>query len=176
MTNHHKDIRVIVGLGNPGPQFFYTRHNIGFRIVDALAERYQGNWHDKKLFDYADIVINGKPVALIKPKTFMNLSGQIAPFLQQKGWKREQLLVVHDELEKPFGSIGFKEGGSHRGHNGVRSMIASCGDAFLRLRFGIGRPADKTAVDTYVIGKFAESMDDIDAGIDRAVAAIEALF
>jgi PTH1 family peptidyl-tRNA hydrolase len=92
----------------------------------------------------AEVMINNKKVLLIKPQAFMNSSGNVIPFLSKQGIKAENILVVHDELEQPFGKISFKVGGSARGHNGVRSIIAACGENFVRVRFGIGRPNQKS--------------------------------
>ena len=117
------NIKVIIGLGNPGTKYQRTRHNIGFLILDALAEKYNASWHTKDNREVAEIEINGKKIILIKPQTFMNSSGKIIPSLLKQGVKPENILVVHDELEKPFGKVELKIGGSHRGHNGLRSII-----------------------------------------------------
>jgi peptidyl-tRNA hydrolase len=167
------DIRVIMGLGNPGKKFEKTRHNIGFLVVDALAEAYHGSWRNKEEMEIAEIVIAGKPIVLIKPTTFMNNSGRVIPFLQKKGITPSQLLVVHDELEFPFAKMGWKMGGSHRGHNGLRSIIDAWGADFARLRIGIGRPDDKVQVPDYVLSVFSQSSDQIKIVIAQAVAAIE---
>lgn len=168
-----KDIKVIVGLGNPGPQHDYQRHNIGFRVVDALAEKYAGSWKTKGNMDITTIMLNDHAMLLIKPLTFMNSSGQIIPQLQKQGIKPENTLVVHDELEIPFGHIKIKFGGSHRGHNGLRSIIAAAGDQFWRLRIGIGRPDNKEEVPDYVLQPFKEKKEDIDLVIAKAVQMIE---
>ena len=169
-------IKVIVGLGNPGPQFVYTRHNIGFRVVDALAEKYNAVWQSKDRMLTTIIMVNGHSIQLIKPQTFMNSSGEVVPGLLKKGIKPDMILVVHDELEKQFATLTFKEGGSHKGHNGLRSIIGACGDAFWRLRCGIGRPECKEDVPAYVLQKFKEPVDQIEAFIEKAVSLLEALF
>jgi PTH1 family peptidyl-tRNA hydrolase len=173
MHNTPKEITAIVGLGNPGPRFERTHHNIGFMIVDALADKYHGSWQEKDKMAIAPITIGDKKLLLIKPLTFMNLSGTIFPALQKKGIKAENIIVVHDELEKPFGYVGFRQGGSHRGHNGLRSIIEFIGPDFLRLRFGIGRPAEKVEVNDYVISQFKQDPQAIAQQIATAVQLIE---
>lgn len=153
-----RDLRVIIGLGNPGPQFVKTRHNIGFRVLDALAERYQVKWNVQLNFAWTEIMLAGQKILLVKPQTYMNDSGKVLPLLTRQGFKVEQLLVVHDELELPFGMLKFKQGGSAKGHNGLKSLINGWGDNFLRLRFGIDRPARgdlSMPVDKYVLAKFS---------------------
>ena len=166
-------IKIIIGLGNPGRQFHYNRHNIGFLILDALAERYNTSWHKKSDYDYTDIEVNGEKILLIKPQTFMNSSGKVLPSLLKQGLKAENLLVVHDELEKPFGKIEFRTGGSHRGHNGLRSIMEFCGPDFMRLRFGIGRPERKDDVADYVLSNFSESSSELEKLLEKAVSMIE---
>lgn len=168
-----QQIKAIIGLGNPGPRFYYHRHNIGFRVLDELAKKYAGHWETKNNMELATITIADHSVLLIKPQTFMNDSGAVIPFLQKKGIKAEQILVVHDELEKPFGSLAFKIDGSHRGHNGLRSIIAACGPQFMRLRFGIGRPENKEDVPNYVLQPFDQERTIIEQKIAEAVALIE---
>lgn len=172
-TNACTQITTIIGLGNPGPRFDFTHHNIGFMIVDALADKYGGIWQEKETMALAPIMIGEKKLLLIKPLTFMNLSGAIFPALHKKGITNDSILVVHDELEKPFGSIGFRQGGSHRGHNGVRSIIEKIGPDFLRLRFGIGRPEHKEQVQEYVVAPFTQDVDEVKEQIAAAVKMIE---
>ncbi len=167
------EITTIIGLGNPGSRFEYTHHNAGFMVVDALADKYNGQWQEKEKMALAPIMIGAKKILLIKPLTFMNDSGAIFPLLQKKGINVENIVVVHDELEKPFGSISFRQGGSHRGHNGLRSIIGVIGADFVRLRFGIGRPADKAAVTDYVLARFSQSPQDVAKQIASAVHMIE---
>ncbi len=169
-------INVIIGLGNPGQQYYYNRHNIGFRIVDELARKHGGIWKSKKNMEMAEVVIHEKKILLVKPETFMNESGKVIPFLQKQGIKPENILVIHDELEKPFNKLAFKIGGSHRGHNGLRSIIAACGPNFARLRFGVGRPESKDEVGDYVLQNFTQDSIAVEQGIDQALAMIEQLF
>jgi PTH1 family peptidyl-tRNA hydrolase len=165
-------IRAIIGLGNPGAKYYHTRHSIGFRIVDALAHNYNGHWQKKNEMECTDITINDQHLLLIKPQTFMNDSGRVVPYLLKKGIKPEQILVVHDELEKPFGNISIKMGGSAKGHNGLRSIITACGADFPRLRFGIGRPQNKEQVPDYVLTNFSEDAHTLEQAIERAVNMI----
>lgn len=165
-------LKAVIGLGNPGSKFYNTRHNIGFRIVDELAQTYGGLWQKKNEMEYAEITINNQRITLIKPQTFMNSSGRVVPALLKKGIKPENILVVHDELEKPFGHVSIKIGGSAKGHNGLRSIITACGADFPRLRFGIGRPAHKEDVPDYVLMNFSEDSADLERFIGDAVNTI----
>ncbi len=169
-------ILAIIGLGNPGSQYYYHRHNIGFRVIDALARNYSAQWQARENMERTEIMINNKKVLLIKPQTFMNSSGKVIPFLLKRGIKAENILVIHDELELPFGKIKIKIGGSAKGHNGLRSIIATCGKEFVRLRFGIDRPEQKELVPHYVLQNFAEDSASVDALIEQAVDMIEELF
>ena len=166
-------IKIIIGLGNPGRQYHYNRHNIGFLILDALAEKHNTLWHKKGDYEYADIDVNGEKITLVKPQTFMNSSGKVIPALLKQGIKAENLLVVHDELEKPFGNIQFRTGGSHRGHNGLRSIMEFCGPDFMRLRFGVGRPDKKEDVAQYVLSNFDTHSDELENMINQSVKMIE---
>ena len=166
-------IKAIIGLGNPGPKFYNHRHNIGFRVLDALAKKYDASWQKKNNMELAEINVDDKNILLIKPQTFMNSSGQVIPFLQKKGIKPENILVVHDELEKPFGKLIIKQGGSARGHNGLRSLIAVCGPEFYRLRFGIGRPAEKAEVPDYVLSNFDQEATEVETHIEQVVQMIQ---
>jgi len=176
MNSEHKltaPIRAIIGLGNPGVKYRNNRHNIGFRVVDALLKRYTGLWEIKELMEIATIRIGEHKLLLVKPQTFMNLSGKVILFLNKQGIKAENIVVVHDELEVPFGKLKFHFGGSARGHNGLRSMIDHCGKDFARLRFGIGRPEHREMVGDYVLQNFSEDPAAIEQLIDQAVDMIE---
>ena len=170
------DIKAIIGLGNPGKQYYHHRHSIGFRIVDAMAQKYDDNlWRERDNMEFAEIIINDHKVLLVKPQTFMNASGKVVPYLLKQGIKPENILVVHDELEYPFGKIKIRFGGSHRGHNGLKSIAALIGLEFPRLRFGIGRPEEKSDVSKYVLENF-ENPAEVDRLILQAVEIIEKLF
>jgi len=166
-------IKIIIGLGNPGRQFYYTRHNIGFLVLDALAEKYGASWHTKGDKEVAEIIIKDEKIILIKPQTFMNNSGKVLPSLLKQGITIENVLVVHDELEKPFGVVDVKTGGSHRGHNGLRSIIQFSEADFVRVRCGIGRPESKEEVSDYVLSNFNEKPQAVKEEIEKAVSVIE---
>lgn len=166
-------IKVIIGLGNPGPRFTKTRHNIGFRVLDALVEKQGGQWKLQGNKEVAHVTLNGHDVMLIKPQTFMNNSGEVMASLTKQGIKPENVLVVHDELELPFGAVKTKVGGSAKGHNGLKSIISYIGDAFHRIRVGIGRPENRDEVADYVLKIFEEAAPDVEEMIEDAVTAIE---
>ena len=168
-------IKIIIGLGNPGKQYHNNRHNIGFLVLDELASNHNASWQKKADRETADIEINGEKIILVKPQTFMNNSGKIIPSLLKQGLKAENLLVVHDELEKPFGKVELKTGGSHRGHNGLRSIMEFCGADFTRLRCGIGRPENKEEVAHYVLSNFSENSSAVEEMINNAVVMINQL-
>jgi PTH1 family peptidyl-tRNA hydrolase len=170
-------LRLIVGLGNPGPEHARTRHNAGFWLVDALAERERVRFGlESKLFgETARVEIAGQPVWLLKPATFMNLSGKsVAAALRYWKIEPEEALLVHDELDLPPGVARLKFDGGHGGQNGLRDTIRLLGHGkFHRLRIGIGHPGHKDKVTPWVLGK--PGRDD-EAMILRAIDdAIDAL-
>lgn len=150
-------LRLIVGLGNPGAEYANTRHNAGFRLVDALAGREGVRLGpDGKLFgETGKAVIGGQPVWLLKPMTFMNLSGKsVVAALRYWKIEPEEALVVHDELDLPPGSARLKFDGGHGGQNGLRDIIRLLGHGrFHRLRIGIGHPGHKDRVTGWVLGR-----------------------
>lgn len=162
-------IQAIIGLGNPGPSYVYTRHNIGFRVLDALAQNHNASFSKKENFELATISGADRSILLIKPLTSMNLSGKVIPYILKQGIKSENIVVVHDELEKNFGAILERLGGSARGHNGLKSIIDACGLDFARLRIGIGRPQEREQVPAYVLQKFNEPAQEVDRIIALAV-------
>lgn len=167
-------LRLIVGLGNPGAEYANTRHNAGFRLVDALAGREGVRLGpDGKLFgETGKAVIGGQPVWLLKPMTFMNLSGKsVVAALRYWKIEPEEALVVHDELDLPPGTARLKFDGGHGGQNGLRDIIRLLGHGrFHRLRIGIGHPGHKDRVVGWVLGKPGKD-DDILIGraIDDAI-------
>lgn len=171
-------MKLIVGLGNPGSQYRTHRHNVGFMVLDRLHERaYGSEWRDKHAGLLARAVSAGREISLLKPQTFMNLSGRsVMRAVQQMGLAPQDILVVHDELELPFGDLRAKQGGGHGGHNGLRDITAAIGGNFARLRVGIGRP-EQGAVDAYVLSAFSkDESPQLDAVLDGAVAIIETVF
>ena len=149
-------LTLIVGLGNPGPTYARTRHNAGFELVDELARRTGVSLRREARHqgELARAGIGGTDVWLLKPMTYMNLSGQSVRSVA--GFYRippQSILVAHDELDFPPGLVRLKEGGGAGGHNGLRDLIAQLGDDFWRLRIGIGHPGDRDAVLDYVLGR-----------------------
>lgn len=168
-------IKAIIGLGNPGPKYHYTRHNIGFLVLDALSDQYNGHWQSKNEMEIASITLHDHSILLVKPQTFMNASGNVIPWLTKQGIQPENILVIHDELELPFGKMRIKHGGSARGHNGLRSIIERCGADFPRLSFGIGRPEQREMVGDYVLQNFSEKKEALEKQIAAAVNMVENL-
>ena len=167
------EIKAIIGLGNPGPAYFATRHNIGFRIADFFVDRYYGTWSTNKNMELSTIVVEGQVVQVIKPLTYMNDSGKVLAMLHKKGIAQENILVVHDDLELPLGKISMRFDGSAKGHNGLKSIISLGGSNFYRLRFGVDRPADRNEVPNYVLQKFKESETQIVSLIESSVSTLE---
>jgi peptidyl-tRNA hydrolase, PTH1 family len=157
----------IIGLGNPGPEYEATRHNAGFWFVDQLADsarvvlRPEAKFHGS----FGRARIAGEDVLLLKPSTFMNRSGRAAQALCQfYKVAPDDVLVAHDELDLPAGTMRLKVAGGHGGHNGLRDLHAQIGPAYRRLRVGIGHPGDKSMVLNYVLGR--PSREDEQAIID----------
>lgn len=145
-------LRLIVGLGNPGPEHALTRHNAGFWFVDALAREHAGRFLRKYGGELARIRIGEQDLELFKPLTYMNRSGlAIRSVAEYFRIPPEQTLVAHDELDLPVGIVRLKSGGGAGGHNGLRDTITHLGDAFWRLRFGVGHPGNKDEVIDYVL-------------------------
>lgn len=170
-------LRLIVGLGNPGPEHAQTRHNAGFHFVEALARREGARWNlESKLFgEVARVAVGGQPVWLLKPATFMNLSGKsIAAALRFWKIEPEQMLVAHDELDLPPGNARLKFDGGHGGQNGLRDTIRLLGHArFHRLRIGIGHPGHKDRVVGWVLGRpAAADAVLIDRAVDDAIGVL----
>jgi len=172
-----QSINLIVGLGNPGNEYVDTRHNVGFWFLDEVVKQYHGNFKTEKKFfgETARVVIKGNDVWLLKPTTFMNLSGQSLQALAQfYKIKLENILVVHDELDLEPLTARLKKGGGHGGHNGLRDISSRMGKDFWRLRLGIGHPGDKNKVSGYVLNK--PSSDDrisIERAIDNSLRVID---
>jgi PTH1 family peptidyl-tRNA hydrolase len=167
------EIRLIVGLGNPGPQYEATRHNAGFWWVDEFARRSGASFRPENKFHglFARIAAHGREVMLLKPQTFMNVSGRAVGAVAQF-YKIEPaaILVVHDELDLPPGSAKLKLGGGHGGHNGLKDIIAQLGTKdFWRLRIGIGHPGERSEVVNYVLHPpRKEEQEMIDEAMQRA--------
>lgn len=167
--------KLIVGLGNPGIKYSHTRHNIGWEVFDYLNSSFKLQWKDKFKGQYAVHDTGAGKVYFLKPQTFMNLSGEsVAPLLQFFKLSLEQTLVIHDELDLPFGVGTFKDGGGLAGHNGLKSISANCGGAaFKRLRLGIGRPLFGTVSDWVLSSYTADEQAVFRDYMEGAAAAVE---
>ncbi|MGB5941792.1 MAG: aminoacyl-tRNA hydrolase [Leeuwenhoekiella sp.] len=166
---------LLVGLGNIGPKYVDTRHNIGFKILDAFAEAQSLSWETQKLGDVAKLKIKGRPVALLKPNTFMNLSGKAVRYwLNQENVKVENLLVVTDDLNLEFGTLRIKGKGSDGGHNGLKDIQAQLGSTvYPRFRFGIGDRFNKGKQVDYVLGQWDDAEQaDLPERLDKSVAVL----
>jgi PTH1 family peptidyl-tRNA hydrolase len=170
-------LKLIVGLGNPGAEYARTRHNAGFWLVDELARRHGGTFrHEgRHQADLARVRIDGQEIWLAKPMTFMNHSGgPVSSILNFYKVTPAEMLVAHDEIDLPSGTVRLKEAGGHGGHNGLRDLIAAQGDGFWRLRIGVSHPGSKHEVVDFVLtraGKDEQSV--IDETIVAGADAIE---
>lgn len=166
-------LNIIVGLGNPGPEHQLTRHNAGFWFVDLLARRHGGEFRDYRKYsgETARVTVGGQELILLKPTTYMNRSGmsirQLAEFYKMPA---DQILVAHDELDLPVGTVRLKHGGGHGGHNGLRDAIAHIGDNFWRLRLGVGHPGHKAEVIDYVLTRAPRAEEDLIMGAVTSAA------
>jgi len=150
-------VYLVIGLGNPGKRYESTRHNVGFMVVEKLADRWKIELkHNSFNAIWGKGGVDGKSVLLAKPQTFMNLSGTAARRLQSF-FKTDisHLIVIHDDLDLPFGSIRMKAGGGTAGHKGLASIESDLGSSdFIRVRLGIGKPVDKSRIEGYVLEPF----------------------
>ena len=167
-----ESLSVIAGLGNPEDRYADTLHNAGFWCVDEIARRAGATFAYEKRFD-ADACkasMHGSDVWLIKPQSYMNNSGQpVRAFLDYYRLPVNQLLVVHDEIDLPPGTVRLKDGGGHGGHNGLRDIIKHCGANFMRLRVGVGHPGEKEKVTGYVLKRAdAETSGVLQRSVDEA--------
>ena len=166
-------IQLIAGLGNPGPKYEATRHNVGFWFVDQLARSKGASFRNENKFhgEVCSLTIEGQSVWLLKPQTYMNRSGQAVRALAQfYKIPVDNVLVVHDELDIPPGALRLKQGGGHGGHNGLRDIMAQLGKEFMRLRVGIGHPGSSHEVTNYVLGRAgAGEQGDIEHALEDAI-------
>jgi peptidyl-tRNA hydrolase, PTH1 family len=149
-------IRLIVGLGNPGAQYARNRHNLGFMAIDELARRLGASWQPKPKLELAEARVGTGKLWLMKPQTWMNLSGDaVAPFARFHKLEPSEILVIYDDLDLPFGRIRVRVNGSSGGQNGLKDIAAKLGtDAFARLKLGIGRPPQNWTVVNWVLSNF----------------------
>ncbi len=164
-------MKLWVGLGNPGAQYARNRHNIGFMAVDAIADAHGfGPWRAKFQGQFAEGRVGGEKILLLKPETFMNLSGDsVRAAMTFFKLTPDDVTVFHDELDLEAGRTRVKTAGGHAGHNGLRSIDGHIGPGFHRVRLGIGHPGDKSRVTAHVLGDFAKSDAD---WLDPLLAAI----
>jgi PTH1 family peptidyl-tRNA hydrolase len=166
---------LVVGLGNPGPEYANTRHNVGFMVVDELSRRHRiaikKSQHGARV---GEVEITGEPVALVKPLTYMNVSGRaVAPLLQRHSLLPDRLVVIYDDADLPLGKIRVRARGSSGGHGGIKSILAALGTTeFPRVRIGIGRSGFSTK--DHVLGAFRpDERDLLQHAIQRAADAVE---
>lgn len=167
----------IVGLGNPGRQYEETKHNVGFHVIDKLAEKYDidVNKFKNKAF-VGDGAIKGKRVLLVKPQTYMNLSGEsVREIVNFYKIPQERFVVIFDDTSLPCGSVRIREKGSHGGHNGIRNIIDQMGtDEFNRIKVGIGEKPSGWDLADYVLAKFnPDDLPLMEQGMDKAVQGVE---
>jgi len=174
-----RDLWLVVGLGNPGPEYSGNRHNVGFGVLDVLASRVGGRFKSHK--SRADVIegrLAGQRVVLAKPRSYMNESG--GPVSSLRDFFKvplERLVVVHDELDLPYGGLRLKLGGGDNGHNGLKSLRRSLGSGeFNRVRIGIGRPPGRMDAAAFVLRDFsAAERKELDVLVEQAADSIEAL-
>jgi PTH1 family peptidyl-tRNA hydrolase len=168
-------VKLVVGLGNPGSKYEGTRHNIGFDVVDRLIDDLQARPLSKASFYGA--LYKTPSVLLLKPETFMNLSGKSVLAVKQfYKIELEDIIVVHDDIDLPFGAVRFKKGGGHGGHNGLKSIDAAIGRDYVRVRMGVGKPAYKSQVPDYVLAPFnEEERECIEAWVKHAAESVNML-
>ena len=168
-------MKLIVGLGNPGKEYEKTRHNVGFMVIDEITKNLttsniqKSNFHstlEKSAYDLYS-----------KPTTFMNNSGMAVQAIKEYyKLDMEDIIVIHDDIDLPFGTVKFKIGGGHGGHNGLRSIDAHIGKEYIRVRIGVGKPQDKADVANYVLNNFSkEELNKLPDIISHTINAIKAL-
>ena len=151
---------LIVGLGNPGTQYESTRHNIGFRVIDKLVSDFGANEISKSSFQGE--LFKAPNILLLKPTTFMNLSGNSVQAVKNfYKIELDEIIVIHDDIDLPFSALRFKNGGGHGGHNGLRSIDAMIGKEYTRVRMGVDKPEYKSQVADYVLHDFSKEENEI---------------
>lgn len=171
-------MKLFAGLGNPGAKYADNRHNIGFMAMDAIADGHSfAPWRSKFQGEVSEGRLGSEKVVLLKPHTFMNLSGQsVAEALRFFKLDLADLTVFHDELDLAPGKLRLKQGGGHAGHNGLRSIHGHLGPDYARVRLGIGHPGHKDRVSSYVLSDFAKAdqtwLDDLMRGISDGAPAL----
>jgi peptidyl-tRNA hydrolase, PTH1 family len=174
------DVWLVVGLGNPGPSYARTRHNVGHLVVDELAARSGGSWkqHKQTRAEVVETRISGLRAVLAKPRSYMNESGgPVAGLLKFFKVEPATLVVVHDELDIDFGTLRAKFGGGDNGHNGLKSLRKSLNTGeYFRVRFGVGRPPGRQSPADFVLNEFSSTeRKDLPFAVDRTADAVESL-
>ena len=174
-------MKIFVGLGNPGAEYANTKHNVGFMLADKLAgEIGASEWRANFNALVAETFLDGEKILIVKPQTFMNLSGEaVAPIINFYKVELENLIVAHDDMDIPLGTIRLRPRGSGGGHRGVDSIIQHLGGKqnFPRVRIGIGRPPENWAVNSHVLSPFfAQDADKISVAIENLVPAVLCIF
>lgn len=172
-------VRLVVGLGNPGTTYDGTRHNIGFALLDKLQ---RGGWREKGKALLGEGTVAGQTTILLKPQTYMNLSGEaVAPVVQFQKVHPGAVVVVHDDIDLPLGTVRIKQGGGDGGHNGLKSVTQHIGPDYVRLRLGVGRPIGGATegpreVADWVLARFSGAeLQVVDEQLKRAEGALEVL-
>ncbi len=167
--------RLVIGLGNPGPDYAHTRHNAGFLVVDLLASTLGGAyWKDEAGAKTTKVRLGDEDVVLAKPQAFMNVSGKaVKRLVETYGVPLEEVVVVHDDLDLAEGQVRAKSGGGHGGHNGLRSLHEAVGDDYLRIRVGIGRPPGRMDPADYVLEPLrGEKLERLEGSVPTAAQAV----
>jgi len=169
-------IKLVVGLGNPGSRYLFTRHNVGFMVVDLLARRWEVELEDRGCQSLYGVSPDG--VYLVKPQTYVNSSGKAIRAWVNRGFSPREMLVVHDDIDLPFGVVRLKFGGGSGGHKGLRSIMEEIGTGdFARLRIGVGRPPgrehDHEAIVDFLLSPFSSQREDLMATLRLAADAVE---
>ena len=168
-------MKLVVGLGNPDDRYRNTRHNVGFDVADRLVSRHGAQLQRKFKGELGRAVIGREATIILKPQTYMNRSGiSVALVCAYFGIGPEEIVVVHDEADLPFGRLRVKSGGGHAGHNGIRSLIASLGTRdFARVRVGVGKPEHGELADFVLSGWSRDERDELTEVLDRCADAVE---
>jgi PTH1 family peptidyl-tRNA hydrolase len=166
---------LIAGLGNPGNKYTFTRHNVGFLVIDEIAKSTPTLNIDNS--NFKAIVLKTSNKLLVKPQTFMNKSGEsILPISDYYDILNKNIIIIHDDLDLSFGSVKFKIGGGNAGHNGLRSIDDNIDKNYIRVRIGIGKPQNKEDVSCYVLNKFTkDELNQLNDIITHTIKAIDAI-
>lgn len=169
-------MKLVVGLGNPGKQYEKTKHNIGFMVIDAIADSVPHTpWREEQHAEVCSITVDGEKVLLVKPQTFMNLSGEsVGPLMRYYKIDPSDVYCIYDDMDLPIGKLRIRPNGSSGGHNGIKSLISHIGtENFPRFRVGIGRPLPQWTVIDHVLAPFSEeSQEKVQKGIKDMVKAV----